>query len=518
MADPAETQDGHASYGMTIGFVYVFNLIIGSGALTMPRAFEQSGLVLASVFILLLGFMSFVAASFMLEAMALANVAWRLGHRGHSSSGQADEERRHLVAKDGVANYSSCLQGQVSSDPVESEKQAADKFFAITDKFEMGQMAKLFFSRSGQILMMISMILFLYGDLVIFDAAMSKTIRDSACNYVPSDRNQTLTESDPCWTSLPSLSRLNAYRLFVCSLNALVGPFVFFNMQKTKFIQMVSTVVRWLAFILMISLASAKIADNSSQSVHVKQPDLVNLSYLPNFVGICIYAFMIHHSLPSILAPIKRKDKFLTRILSLVYLCTLVFYFLNSYLAVFAFGASLKDLYTLNFLPDKTSQTSAPLEAVEYFLTLFPVFTASTSFPILAITLRNNLGTLVRFTTSSEPNREHQISWLARLALPLLTIIPPMLLSFVTHDLGLLVGITGSYAGMAIQYVVPSCLVHFGRKYIASVSQSQPEIQRRLALTSFRSPFSHAAWIYFVWAWCVLSMAFVTINHIYANL
>ena len=337
-------------------------------------------------------------------------------------------------------------------------------------------------------------------------------------DYEPNDKNQSLTESDPCWTSMPSLSRLSVYRLFVCALNVVVGPFVFFNMQKTKFIQMISTVVRWLAFVLMMSLACVKIVDNSQKSIEMK-PALVNFSSLPNFVGICIYAFMIHHSLPSILAPIKRKEKFMT-ILLFVYMCTMAFYFLNSYLAVFAFGSNLKDLYTLNFLPEKGASDNDQLimKVIEYFLTLFPVFTASTSFPILAITLRNNIGTLFRFSSSTDLHQESDTNqcWLTTLGLPLLTIIPPMLVSFFTHDLGLLVGITGSYAGMVIQYIVPSCLVYYGRKLASS--SSAIDLCRRQSLTSFRSPFRHSFWVYFVWAWCILSLTFVTINHIYANL
>ncbi len=34
------------------------------------------------------------------------------------------------------------------------------------------------------------------------------------------------------------------------------------------------------------------------------------------------------------------------------------------------------------------------LAAIHYFLSLFPVFTLSTNFPIIAITLRNNLKSL----------------------------------------------------------------------------------------------------------------------------
>ena len=56
-------------------------------------------------------------------------------------------------------------------------------------------------------------------------------------------------------------------------------------------------------------------------------------------------------------------------------------------------------------------------------------------------------------------------SWFTRhLIFPLLALVPPIAVAFVTNSLEFLVGITGSYAGAGIQYVVPALLVYNGRK------------------------------------------------------
>ena len=92
------------------------------------------------------------------------------------------------------------------------------------------------------------------------------------------------------------------------------------------------------------------------------------------------------------------------------------------------------------------------------FLALFPVFTLSTNFPIIAITLSNNLKAL--FLTEGR-----RYSWLTRVALfPLLSLVPPTCVAMATHSLEFLVGITGSYAGTGIQYVVPALLVYHARQ------------------------------------------------------
>lgn len=54
-------------------FVYIFNLVIGVGALALPLAFSDAGLVLGSLLIVALAFMSYMTTSYVIEAMAAAN-------------------------------------------------------------------------------------------------------------------------------------------------------------------------------------------------------------------------------------------------------------------------------------------------------------------------------------------------------------------------------------------------------------------------------------------------------------
>ena len=54
-------------------FAYIFNLVIGVGALALPLAFQQAGLVLGTLLVVTLAFMSFLTTSYVVEAMAAAN-------------------------------------------------------------------------------------------------------------------------------------------------------------------------------------------------------------------------------------------------------------------------------------------------------------------------------------------------------------------------------------------------------------------------------------------------------------
>lgn len=59
--------------------MYVFNLIVGTGALTLPAVFAQAGWFLGLFLIIMLAFVGFVTVTFIVETMACANatIEWR---------------------------------------------------------------------------------------------------------------------------------------------------------------------------------------------------------------------------------------------------------------------------------------------------------------------------------------------------------------------------------------------------------------------------------------------------------
>lgn len=67
-------------------FVYIFNLIIGVGALALPKAFSNAGLVLGTILLILLCFVSYMTTTYMIEAMAAANAYVKLEQRKKRSA------------------------------------------------------------------------------------------------------------------------------------------------------------------------------------------------------------------------------------------------------------------------------------------------------------------------------------------------------------------------------------------------------------------------------------------------
>ncbi|XP_067671122.1 transmembrane protein 104-like [Haliotis asinina] len=465
-----------AQYGTVVGLVYIFNLIVGTGALTMPAAFQEAGWLVSLILVVLLAFFSYITVTIVTEVMAVANAVLRLERKSSKNSQEEPADIKEEVPL------------------LQDRRIDVDKLFDISERIEMGKMAKMFFNSVGEKLFYLCIVIYLYGDMSIYVAAVPKSLRDTVCTWRPLNKtncNESLSDSEPCW-STSSLTRMDAYRIFVAFFILTLGPFVFFNVQKTMILQVITGTARWLAFGIMIVLAVMQLAQHKGQG----QPVMANIAGVPNLFGVCVYSFMCHHSLPSLITPIKDKSK-LFKVLAADYVLILAFYALLSFTGIYTFK-SIKDLYTLNFLPDECGNNAVTsIQFFQYFLALFPVFTLSTNFPIIAITLRNNLQTLFLI-----PDKDY--SKCVRNLFPILAVVPPTIVAMVTNEVEILVGITGSYAGAGIQYVIPALLVYFARK--------DPVVTEHQ--NYHRSPFSHVGWIILILAWSVVCVSFVTVNHV----
>merc|ERR1739844_72142 len=90
---------------------------------------------------------------------------------------------------------------------------------------------------------------------------------------------------------------------------------------------------------------------------------------------------------------------------------------------------------------------------------------------------------------------------------PLLALIPPIAVALVTNSLEFLVGITGSYAGAGIQYVVPALLAYSSRK--AAVKAIGIGVKNH-----HQSWFKSTFWVILVNFWAIGCIVLVTWNHI----
>ena len=514
------------SYSWQIGFVYVFNLIVGAGLLALPKAFAETGWLLGLICLSALAIISYITVTFTIEAMSLSNAMLR--HKSEQEKAYIksnDVKDMELIIVDGINTkgnidcteingemsvidnpYTSDVGTVVKSNQevvvfkcsedevviqgkydtvLNSEGEIHVDMYDITVSMELGDMSRLFFYKAGVILYYVSVSIYLYGGLSIYAAAISKSLTTVVCGdaqcFVAN------VSSSPC-PNIRSINIQHMYRIMLAIFVLLICPFAFFDIANTKILQIFTTTYRWLAMVSMVILAFMKIGKGEGENT----AKLVVFENLPNFFGVAVYAFMCQHSIPAVLTPVS-KGRRLHVLVMLDFACVIVFYATILLSAVFAFPTDdLQDLYTLNFVHPAF---------FKYALQLFPVFTLSANFPILAIVLRDNLKKLMLTNSAKDYGL-----FLRRILFPVIVIIPPICVAYFTYDVGMLVGYTGTYAGTIIQYVIPTTLVYCGRR----------QMMRLFGVyqNKYQSPFRHPIWIVLVMSWYGVCLVFVTYNKI----
>ncbi|KAJ8254492.1 hypothetical protein COCON_G00211040 [Conger conger] len=125
-------------YSPYVGLVYMFNLIVGTGALTMPKAFATAGWAVSLALICILAFMSYMTTTFVIEAMAAANAQLRWKRREQEAvkdSDSSDYSDDEVI----VRGRSEPLEAR----PILSVQRGGSSpdQFDIVERVEMGQMA-----------------------------------------------------------------------------------------------------------------------------------------------------------------------------------------------------------------------------------------------------------------------------------------------------------------------------------------------------------------------------------------
>lgn len=527
----------------------------------LPLAFNEAGLILAVLFMAFCSFLAFICVTYVIEVMACSNALLRQKENlsstldedssdnehvensddGDSSSRSNNDHEhleqqssrapsspfswlRHKLGRSHAANGSSAPstpdtthldQGaasdhqsinKVSEDsPLlgyetrqhhetdellqDVEKQMEDhpqlSMFSIVTQTELGLCAEQFLGRYGKALFYLVIIMYLYGDLAIYAVSVPKSV---------------LQVSGELW----GLSDTNTFRFYALIFSVLIVPICYLNFSKTKYLQLFTLAMRNIALALMIILSLIFIFQGRGASWN--ELNWFNLGGIKTLYGVTIYSFMCHHSLPGIVSPIRNKRRlgilFMVDFLS-IFSC----YILLCYTAMFAFGhqkhkhcpkhigpsypCQIQELFTYNF----TSYNFAP---VGYFLALFPVFTLSTNFPLIAMTLRGNIQTL--FKDFSFVKKMH---WLPkRLIFSSLAALPPVILVFFYQDVTKLASLTGGFAGLGIQFFFPAFMVFSARRKMMRVFKTR----------KVKNP--HASW-FKSFAWVELVVAFATVGLLY---
>lgn len=479
-----------ASYGYPVGAIFIFNLVVGTGALALPYGWNEAGLVNGLFFTLLVFFFAFMCVTFVIEAQSLVTAIVRLekskDKRPPASYGALQEFDGSDIDNSG-GHTPLGDEDIVHSAEFEYFEDEGGRTAFYPQQVEMGAMSEVLLGKAGRYLFYGVLVLYLYGDLCIYAVAVPLSVRD------------TLTP-DGITIGGVEISAMWCYEFYLLIYAVLAIPFCYFTFSNTKYLQYFTVVCRNVAFFLMFAIAFYYIF--TGQGSDPSEMDYFVGTEIPALWGTIIYCFMCHHSIPGLISPLKQKRK-LSWMMLAVYILLLAFYLTLCVSGLFAFSTQptdadcsddlcpIQSLYTENFL-------SFQGVVVSYFLGLYPVFTITSNYPLIAITLRNNMMQIAPFLKEGKWAKYRQVIFATVVA------FPPFAVATVFLNVDALVSLTGAYAGLFIEFVIPAVLVLYARKRAAVLFPDEPN--------PYGSWFKHVAWIWAVLAVAAASLVVVTFN------
>mmetsp|Transcript_35056 Transcript_35056/g.76716 ORF Transcript_35056/g.76716 Transcript_35056/m.76716 type:complete len:312 (-) Transcript_35056:662-1597(-) len=161
---------------------FTLNYLIGTGFLTLPWAFDMSGLLLSTVTMVFTCWIACVASDYILSAMARASVVAVIEEQEdieEDVDAKTDEETKVLVpVNTGSANtsYQSVPASQDKTTPADVDEQG--RLLVGERKFELTELCQIFLGNAGLLAYGISASLDIYGFLwaysSVFGNAMSQ--------------------------------------------------------------------------------------------------------------------------------------------------------------------------------------------------------------------------------------------------------------------------------------------------------------------------------------------------------
>jgi hypothetical protein len=205
----------------------------------------------------------------------------------------------------------------------------------------------------------------------------------------------------------------------------------------------------------------AQFSDTPVYAVHDRSSDLVmHWDKLYLLLPIVAYAFIFHHSVPSLAHPVKDKQS-LVSIFTYALLISLAAYALVGVVVSLFFGSDLNTASNLNwetYVGVRNRDGSVPIYAqvLVFFVVLFPALDVASAYPLNAYTLGNNM-------MSAYYGHEMHLHEASRVKLSIFracAAVPPLFGAMLVSDLDKITKYTG-LTGFAVMFIFPALLAHY---------------------------------------------------------
>ena len=491
------------NWGSSIFFIAnLLNFVLATAVFTIPFPMHEVGIILGTTILAITCFISVVACTFIIEALALKNSlvqreniilnkaikANELDKKENDKENEdKDKDRPTFLSKESLSlsleakkdnkndNDNNNNNDNDNSNNIEEEKISDEKkgllgienentldekndSFYIAKRFEISKLSKAL-SKPGYFFVVITIICYLYVGVTSNGIIAGNNLKDII--------GKTFD------TELPDYS----YYIIVSCFFIITITIALNNIKHLKKFSMFIMVMRFVIIFLIMGCCFYSIAKYGiAKFSDIPKFDISNITVM---IGNSLFVFMSHHSIPGMVENFTPQRR-LVKLLIVGYIFSLLFIVLYSYVGLFAFSnptfscdknapfpIAIQSTFSSNFLG---------LSVVGYIINYYPVLNVITS-GMQLITLRNNIleaiaGCDPAFANSLNFAEKKGCSALLKNFLfNTVVALPPIAIGLMLQNIQSLMKYFSSILGFLLMLIVPVLVVNgyrsifYKRKY-----------------------------------------------------
>ena len=496
-----------SGFSPVVAFCFTINYILGTGFLTIPWAFVQSGLILSTLLMVVSAILSDISKDYLLETMARAEAMlddqmhWIAGHDDNDevedpkkkqgrlllppTSREEREKQRLLIkqrqqqsgdedAEQEMTHYDSIDKtpknsngkkkyGHSASLPTDMHNNNHNHVHFQTDgavmvlpaeppkylvkqrKFEVNALCRVFLGKYGLQSYTVIICLYLMGALWAYTSVFASAMATALPWFGNGDEGFN-------------------YLCYAILFGCVVVPLSCLELDEQVPLQVFLTLCRFLMFFLMIGTSHLAADDDQEASDNIAQPaDNFRLAGIAKTLPVLMFATIFHHSIPGLTHPVGDKRK-VGKIFTATNTFTVAAYVTLGITLGATFGNGIEQSSNLNwstfhagtgYIDENGNVVGAAwwTHAVSFYIMLFPAVDVVSAFPLSAITLGNNL------FGAAYGKRIHEVEGnrCLRTCYRLLASVPPIIFGICVRELGTITDYTGT-SGFLIALCFPAIL------------------------------------------------------------
>ena len=342
--------DSLKGFSFLIALAFSINFSMGAGFLSLPWAFNQSGLLLSFLVMLIVSIPLYIAILFNLETMARANII------------------DHLIKSPNFKFYTTT--NTPTPTMISNDINVNNLLLVGEERYEVSDLCSIFIGKWTKLLFLFFISIYSYGCLWSYCAVFSRALA----------------------STFPLGDEIDSYVIYLILYALIVIPLTCMEVTEQIYVQVFLAFCRLAVVIFMVGTAIFGFISNSELfderiDYYSNTTHLFNWNSIHIILPIATFAFIFTHNVPVISEPVDDKSKLHWIYLATVFICFLGYCSIGIMVSIY-FGDDIQSSCNLNWsTPSNKHSSSVLYRLISLYIVIFPALDVVSAFPLNAITL-----------------------------------------------------------------------------------------------------------------------------------